>query len=149
MKVTLRFEGGQQLAAALKGLPSRVSKRMLLEALRQAAEPLRDRMEQNAPVGPDAPHLRDMVVVGPSRGQDAREAAVAVGATRAGFYGSFQEFGTAHHAAQPWARPAFDATYQQVLRALADEIWIELSARGIRRPSGGDGFDGVAVEGEV
>jgi hypothetical protein len=68
-----------------------------------------------------------------------------VGATRGGFYGSFQEFGTAHHAPQPWARPAFDATHQTSLRVFADALWRELAGRGIQR---GSSSVEVPVEGE-
>jgi HK97 gp10 family phage protein len=145
MTTSLRFEGGKALATALSGLSARVSKKLVLEALHEAAEPMRDRMEANAPVSAEAPHLRDVIVVRTSRGKDAKESAVAVGATRGGFYGSFQEFGTAHHAPQPWARPAFDATHQTSLRVFADALWRELAGRGIQR--GSSSVD-VPVEGE-
>lgn len=132
--MTLRFEGGVALAHALDRLSKRVSARVRLEALKEVAEPMRDRMEVRAPVGPDAPHLRDRMVIGASRGQDAKETAVAVGATRGGYYGSFQEFGTSEHAAQPWARPAFDETWRQALSDLSGVLWRELAGRGIQRP---------------
>jgi HK97 gp10 family phage protein len=154
MKATFRFEGGRELAAEFNRLSKRLSKQVLTEALKEGAEPMRKRMEMNAPVGPDAPHLRDAMVISTSRGQDAQEAAVAVGATRGAFYGSFQEFGTAHHAPQPWARPAFDQTHQESLAIFAKAAWRSLAARGNKAAIGkmgeGDGgFDGTPLQGEV
>jgi HK97 gp10 family phage protein len=77
-----------------------------------------------------------MMVVSNARGFDLNEQGVAVGPTKAGFYGSFQEFGTAHHAAQPFARPAFDLTAQQSLQILVAVMWRELARRGISRTIG-------------
>lgn len=144
--VSIKFDGGKELLGALNQLSARLSKKLLMEALTEAAEPLRDRMEVNAPVSAEAPHLRDVIVIRPARGLDVRETAVAVGATKAGFYGSLQEFGTAHHAAQPWARPAFEATHQECLRVLSDVLWRELAGRGISR---GMATADMTVEGEV
>jgi HK97 gp10 family phage protein len=55
--------------------------------------------------------------------------AVAVGPSKAGFYGIFQEFGTVHHGAQPFARPAFDQTVQKSLGILAAALWQAIGKR--------------------
>lgn len=134
MKGSVRLDGGADLARALSGLSARVSTRLIRESLIEAAEPMRDRMEQLVPVSDDAPHVRDEMVISKARSDtDARETAVAVGPTKKGFYGSFVEFGTAHMAAQPWARPAFDQTWLQSLGIFAAALWRELAGRGIRR----------------
>lgn len=125
----LEFTGGPELAAALQTLAKRASTTVALEALAEAAEPLRARMEDDAPV--ETGRLADVMVISRSRGRDAREQAVAVGASRPGFYGSFVEFGTAHMGPQPWARPAFDQTWQACLRLLASGLWSRLAARGV------------------
>lgn len=140
----LKFEGGKELAAALAQLPARVSRRFLLESLEESAEPMRDRMESLAPRSPDAPHLRDQMVISRARTEDAREAAVVVGPTKRGFYGSFQEFGTAHHAPQPFARPAFDQTFAISLQILSQALWRELASKGISRTATAE----AVVEGE-
>jgi HK97 gp10 family phage protein len=88
-----------------------------------------------APHEPGKPDLRDAMVISTSRGQDRNEAAVAIGPTRKGFYGSFQELGTKHHAAQPFVRPALDRNVQISLQILASAIWRELAAKGISRSS--------------
>lgn len=131
--ITLQFDGGIELQRALDTLSSRISRQLKRDALAEAAEPMRKRMAQLAPFKAGKPDLRDAMVVSAVRGTDVNESAVAVGPTKAGFYGSFQEFGTKHHAAQPFARPAFDAEAEPALRVLADAMWRELAGRGIHR----------------
>lgn len=56
----------------------------------------------------------------------ASSAEVYVGPTTKAFYGMFQEFGTARHAAKPFLRPAMDAKaevfFGSMRQSLADEI---------------------------
>jgi HK97 gp10 family phage protein len=106
---------------------------MVIEALTEAAEPTRKMMSVLAPHEPGKPDLRDTMVISPVRGEDLKESIVAIGPSRKGFYGSFQELGTKHHGAQPFARPAFDANIEPSLRILAASIWRELAARGVMR----------------
>jgi len=132
--ISVKFEGGKELIAALNTLSKAMSKRVLIEGLKDAAEPMRRRMALMAPKGdPEGVNLRESIAVMTSRGQDAQEAAVAVGPTRSAFYGSFQEFGTSHHAAQPFARPAFDYEKDNSLQILAKALWRELAARGVNK----------------
>jgi HK97 gp10 family phage protein len=129
--IEMRFEGGTELAANLAKLSERVSKRVQRQALREAAEPMRERMSDLAPHEPGKPDLREMMAVSNARGEDIKETAVAVGPTLKGFYGSFQEFGTSRHGAQPFARPAFDQTAAHSLRILSSELWDALKSRGL------------------
>lgn len=149
MRTSLTFGGGKQLAAALGELPARVSKRLLLASLAEASEPLRLEMEQRAPR--ESGQLSEAMVVRPARTRDQRETAVAVGASRRGYYGSFQEFGTAHVTPQPWARPAFEATWRTCLKILSDALWTRIAAKRDRGEAGG--FSSVSsastLEGEV
>ena len=132
--ISVQFEGGKELVAALGTLSKAMSKKILIESLKDAAEPMRARMARLAPKGdPQGVNLSQSMEVMTSRGQDALEAAVAVGPTKEAFYGSFQEFGTAHHAAQPFARPAFDSEKEKALQLLAAALWRELAARGVNR----------------
>ena len=133
---SIKYEGGRELDAALKQLSARVSRRLLIEGLTESAEPMRDRMEDLAPRDPETPFdLKENIVIQRSLGQDAQEAAVIVGPTKRAYYGGLQEFGTAHHAAQPFARPAFDQTWRVCLAVLGSSLWRELAGRGIHRPS--------------
>lgn len=133
MKPTFRFEGGQELQKALAQLPARVSKRVQVEALFHAAEPMRRDMERSAPVEPGKPDARDTIIIQRRRGVDAQETTVVVGPSKAGWYLSFQEFGTAHHPPQPFARPAFDRNQGEAMQRLAADIWVSLAGRGIQR----------------
>jgi HK97 gp10 family phage protein len=141
--IRVRFEGGAELAAALESLPKRVGRSMLVEALTDAAEPMRKRMASLAPREPGAPDMADNIIVSRSMvtiqgdGEKVRndefQASVAVGPSKGFFYGFFQEFGTTRHSAQPFARPAFDSESQAALDLLARSLWTALAARGISR----------------
>jgi len=131
--ITVKFTGGVELAATLEKLPQRVSTRIQREALMDAAEPMRKRMAQLAPFEPGKPDLRDAMTISNARGQDARETAVAVGPSKAGFYGSFLELGTKFIHARPFVRPAFDENVQKSLGILGAAMWTALAARGIGR----------------
>ena len=133
MKTMMRFDGGADLARNLAQLSTRLSRKIQREALEEAAEPMRRRMDLGAPRSDDAPHAADTMTISNARGQDAREVAVAVGPSKAGFYLSFQELGTAHNPAQPFARPAFDEVSPQSLRILSAALWREMAGRGIAR----------------
>lgn len=72
------------------------------------------------------------------RAQKSREAfaAIYVGPTAGGFYGAMQEFGTTHHPARPFARPAFDATVEQMFARIRADLTSEIDkavARAARK----------------
>lgn len=134
--VKMRFEGGAELAKAFEQLTARVSKRTLRESLEEAAEPMRRNMSSLAPRAPGAPDLADNIVIATARTKSVegnQSAAVAVGPAKEFFYGFFQEFGTVHHPAQPFMRPAFDGGVSKVLSGLARSLWTALASRGISR----------------
>jgi HK97 gp10 family phage protein len=126
MPITMHLEGFAELERALDQLSRRVSVRVQRNALMVAAEPTRRAMAVHAPHEPGKPDLRDSMTVSPTPGEDANEIAVAIGPSQAGWYGSFQEFGTSRHAAQPFVRPAFDETVEEAAQAIADELRNEL-----------------------
>lgn len=134
--VSMKWTGGKELLAALQQLPQRVGKRFQREALVHAAEPMAKAMSSHAPRGnPHPPNLKDEILIRNSRGADAQETVIAVGPSTRAFYGGLQEFGTAHHAAHPFARPAFDEKAQEALRRFADDCWVSLASRKIVRSS--------------
>lgn len=137
--IRVRVEGFAELAQNLRALPGPSMRKALREALYSAAEPMRKRMGQLAPRGDAEPHLADNIVVSNAKGQDLQEAAVVVGPSKNVFYGSFQEFGTSRHGAQPFMRPAFESERDKVLDILKDATWRELAAKGINRPTRGGG----------
>lgn len=129
MKNTFTFTGGREIAKALDQMSKALSSRIKLEALREAGEPMRYAMQQKAPRATGK--LQGAMVINNSRGQDAKESAVAIGPARGSFYGSFAEFGTKEIAAQPFIRPSFDETAQETLHDLSDILWRELSHRNV------------------
>lgn len=132
MNWTLRFEGGNELATRLEMLPENLSRKIMVEALQAGAQPIQARAAQGAPrrTGRLATHIGIGLArrIGSPQGgrwrqSDETEFAVAVGPTKDVFYGLFQEYGTRHHGAQPFMRPAFDTQSAAALGIIADRLW--------------------------
>lgn len=136
--VGMRFEGGKELAAALAAMPARLSRTVQLDALRTGAEPMRRAMERKAPRSDVPPHMADTMTVSNAR-VEGGAAAVAVGPSKRGFYGSFVEFGTSRMSAEPFARPAFDETVPVSLAEVGRALWVALASRGVSRSAQGEG----------
>lgn len=133
--IEFKIEGGREMARTLEQMEASMSRRVQIAALKEAAVPMKDRMEELAPRGnPSDPNLYEEIAVSAVTGEDERETAVAVGPSRRAFYGSFQEladeYGGVHHPAQPFARPAFDLEAKNSLDILVDELWWTLR-RGV------------------
>ena len=147
MAVTMRLEGFSELAAELEQLGRLTTqKASLRRALRKSAEPLASLAQANAPVG-DTRTLAPSIAVSTklSKRQAAQHrrmfrndrAAVEM-FVGAGPLSSAhtQEFGTVHHAAQPYLRPAWDEDKEALLGRLRDEIAADIKkavARAERR----------------
>jgi HK97 gp10 family phage protein len=59
-------------------------------------------------------------------GGQGRSVVTQVGPTKAAGQGILQEFGTAHHPAQPWFRPTWDAYGEQAAQEIADVLAREI-----------------------
>ena len=141
--MALRIDGGQQLAKGLNQLSDSVRGKVLREALKDAAEPMRATMAHLAPREPGKPDIADHMVVsritqigdvdgGETERKNDTEEAVAVGPAKGRlFYGGFLEFGTVKTAPQPFARPAFDQDHPKSLSIMASSLWAALIKRGI------------------
>lgn len=128
MRVTVKFTGGKALDAALSQFTPTKRRAIGRKALDEAGQIMARAMRANAPV--EEGHLRESIDVsgvlakGPRSahkmiaeqeryvGPDSRPSAVQ------------QEFGNENHAPQPFARPAFDETRQEVLQRIGDELWL-------------------------
>lgn len=148
-RVSMTFAGGKGLAAALRTLPQALSRSIVLEALKEAAEPMRSRMAQLAPREPGKPDIADNIGIsvanrlgdvggGRWQARHDEEHAVAVGPTKDFFYGIFQEYGTSRHRAQPFMRPAFDGEAPRALPQLGNRIWAAIRDRAMS--TGGRGL---------
>ena len=139
--IAMKFAGGAELAAELNKLPTRLSRSLVRESLRYAAERhLQPAMSRLAPRDTGGGrHLADEILVRTAHGPGGLPA-VAVGPSRGTFYGGHLEFGTMKMAARPFARPAFDQTSEAMLQTIARDLWTELAAKGVHRtattPSG-------------
>lgn len=128
--ISMRFEGGDELAAALASLSPRVGKSVLRAALFDGAEPMHADAERLAPREPGAPDLADNIGVAALRDRE-NMATVGIGPTdKFFFYDLFQELGTVRHKAQPFYRPAFDQNIEKSLGIIGQELWRALTARG-------------------
>lgn len=124
--ITLRFEGGAEIARKLNALPAKVSRQAQLDALKAAAEPIRAEMQANAPVDIASRHqdqLYESMNISTVRASGDQSAEIAVGPSKRAFWGLFQEYGTARHSAQPFARPAFDRHRGTALTLIRQRLW--------------------------
>lgn len=126
--ITVKFEGGAQLAANLAALPTSVSKQVQRAVLVEAAEPMVAVMRRLAPRAPGAPDIADNIEIGnPSQRKDEfgddKAMTVSVGPIKGFFYGYYQEWGTVYHGAQPFMRPAFDQNKDRSLWIIRTRTW--------------------------
>jgi HK97 gp10 family phage protein len=152
------FTGGSRFAQALQALDPSKARAAVLRILRHAAEPIRERMVELAPVEPGKPDLRDSIVVSSAGLEDEDFGGrkdtgvfdVAVGPTTRAFYGHMVEFGTAPHRlkggqhpgapAQPFARPAFDENVDRSIQIIQEDIWDYLRKMSAGQSSSGRGL---------
>ncbi len=131
--IQMKFEGGQELAAALDKLGMKLSKKVLVEALKGAAEPIRKAASAHATRRSPAPDLADHIGVGKAEYGD--QATVKIGPTKGYAYGLPLEIGTVDTAAQPFMRPAFDENIERTIKLVSDAVWVELAGQGVSRSS--------------
>lgn len=144
MKFKHTWKGDGDLVKTFRAMEQATSRAVLAEALKNSAEPIREAAASLAPrsKGP-GPHLADNIVVAETRfGANGNEADpdvvnVAIGPAHQPndmFYGQFQEFGTAHHPAQPFMRPAWMQEHKKSRQRFAGSLR-EAIARAITRRS--------------
>jgi HK97 gp10 family phage protein len=126
----ITLQGAADVAKGLNQLSTRLSRRVLRDALEEAAEPMRATASAKAPREPGAPDLAQNIVISNARPADG-SVGIAIGPSKPFFYGSFQEFGTSRHGAQPFMRPAFDSEVERAARTVRDAAWVALIRRGV------------------
>lgn len=114
MSQQVKVRGLEDLAKALREHGLSVNAGLKSVGL-AGAEVLREAMEQRAPVR--SGQLRDNIEIGKVKIEKEARVKIPVGPNSKAFYGLFQEFGTRHHAAQPFMRPAADESQGRVLAA--------------------------------
>ena len=140
MKTTVSVEGLRELDVALGELPKATGKNVLRRVLRNAGESIAEDMRALAPDAPGSSPKRDLrSSIGVSTKLSKRQARahrkmfrddrsaveVFVGAGPLP-HPHLQEFGTMHHAPQPFARPAWDANKSNALEIIKSELGKEI-----------------------
>lgn len=112
------IEGMPELEAKLKALERVAQKQILMDAVKEGAELIRASAEERAPR--DTGQLAESIMFTLAGGDNiATEVTAKIGPRKSAFYGIFQEFGTAHHAPQPFLQPAMDEQRENAVRAAA------------------------------
>lgn len=140
METKLELQGFDELESVLVTLPQSTAKSVARRVMKRALVPMAEAMKSNAPRG-----LGDLIAsIGIGTRLSRRQARMARGDRREGevtvYVGAGAlaqatqtEFGNEHMPAQPWARPAFDQTWQRVMRLLASGMSEELRKVVARR----------------
>ncbi|AND39545.1 HK97-gp10 family putative phage morphogenesis protein [Cytobacillus oceanisediminis] len=118
----LNLTGMDQLLRQIEQMGNKVEGEVEKKALKEGAEHLRNKMEENAPRGKTG-NLASEIVVG-----DIENGSVEIGGDQQGkaFYGHFQEFGTSRQKAQPFMAPTLENESQTTQDKMATVIKREL-----------------------
>lgn len=138
-RTVVRVEGLSELDRALGELPKATGKAVLRRVLRKAAEPIAAAMRARAPSDPtdDLPDIIPSIGVGTKlSGRQAKMHRKMFRSDKASVemfagvgkipHSHLQEWGTSHHAAQPFARPAWDATKAGALDIIVSDLGDEI-----------------------
>lgn len=140
MNLQYKISGARELSALLRRLPAEVGRRALRQAALAGGAVVRREARIRAPVRRDPrpkrigkggkgrlpgylrANIRSATIAASDR---AVHVQVGIGAA---FYGVFDEFGTSHQPAHPWLRPAWEASREKALLAIARNL-----AGGLKR----------------
>lgn len=131
MRISATFGGHDELVRKLEALSAKMRRQTLQRALEVGALPLLKLMESLAPFDTEGPppHLKFEIVMQALRSLDGvrmgdYDAAIAIGPSAKLRYEGFQEFGTAKHGPQPYARPAWDQEGgDRAMKRVGDELF--------------------------
>jgi HK97 gp10 family phage protein len=139
MASEVTIEGLADLERALAELPKATARSVLQRTLKKRAEPVREAWQAKAPKLTG--HYERSIIVGPSSKLTSRQKRDA---KREGKYfaeihigtsdpaGQQDEFGNSHQAAQPSARPAWEATKDGVLEGIGKDLGEEIEKAAAR-----------------
>lgn len=147
MTITMRLDGFRELEQELARLGSHTTRRASARrALRKTAQPMADLAQSLAPRG-DTNTLAPSISIGTKLSKrqagmhrkmfrdDRAAVEMFIGAGPLSSAHT-QEFGTIHHAPQPFLRPAWDQDQRAMLDRLKAELWADIEravARAERR----------------
>jgi HK97 gp10 family phage protein len=136
MKV--KVEGLSEIMTALRELPNATAKNVMKRVLLKRAEPVAERARQLAPFKEG--HLKASIHVSTklTKRQKGRhrkvhrddvEVFVGPGTDPAAH---LQEYGSSIHPAQPFMRPAWDQTKDDLLDGIGADMWVEIEKAAAR-----------------
>ena len=130
MEFTLQMSGLKELDQALAQLPEATADRVLVEALKRAAEPMVVEARMRAPKrsGTGWRHMWESIAARKAEVNEEGVATVTIGPDRAHFYGMFAEFGTRHEPMDPFLRPTFDLLAERAMQDAGFEILAGVTA---------------------
>lgn len=140
MSVKFRVDGFKELDAALEALGDSQSKQVVRRTLKQLGKPIAEEASDLAPVDmtrDDGPHLYESIRVTSSLESRYKRrlrnpkgtVSIFVGPDRKAFHAHLQEFGTVHHAPQPYMRPAWDKHKGALIGRLKEMLWANIQRR--------------------
>lgn len=114
--LTVTITGKDAISDLLARLGDAVKPKDSESDLLVAVQPMVSAAKGNVVLGPPSLHLRDNIGAAPVPDKPGWVAVGAFAVAKIGefFYGPFLEFGTVKQVAQPWLRPAYDATIDAV-----------------------------------
>jgi HK97 gp10 family phage protein len=128
-KVRTTLEGTEDLEAAIKQLDENLQGEILRAAVDKGAEILRGAASSLAPTSADGSHGREPGFLSRNILKERQWTTTQATATTdvgmekwKAWYGRFQEFGTYKEPAQPFLRPAFDETKNDMVDAIAEHL---------------------------
>lgn len=121
---TVNIRGLKELDEALRQLPDALQAGPVRSGLKAAGKYLAEGMATRAPRDPVVAGvtLAEEIVAEATVSTKRHSASVQIGPTRRAFYGSFQEFGTEDHPAQPFMRPTLDQDGQGAIAVFASHM---------------------------
>lgn len=131
----VKLEGFAELDKALAELSKAAGKGVLRRSLKKAAEPMADRANANAPVGPTGDYAKSFkygTKLTKRQAGQHRKMFRNDKASVEGFVGTNdpagvqQEFGNENHGPQPALRPAWDQDALPLLDRLGEELAVEV-----------------------
>lgn len=134
MKVTAKITGFTELRATLAQLPRAVETGVVRRVLKRRAEPIADMARTLAPV--DTGELKASIAVTTKlsrRHRRQRKKSDTNVHIAAAPLAHLQEYGTRHHAPQPFMRPAWDAHKGNLVGDISVDMWAEIKKTVERR----------------
>jgi HK97 gp10 family phage protein len=122
---TFEVTGLRDIDEALGQFSKGVARGVARRALLAAAEPVAGAIREAAPL--DTGQLRDSIKAVIARVKGGGPLAEVNVVAFAKGHAHLQEFGTQHHAAQPFIRPGWEATKGRALEIIRTQLWLEIS----------------------